>query len=144
MSRRSIAIFAVVFAMIVIGAAALHRYMDETYRNYSALCVTEAFLKFHLSASLEPDFPESWTTIAEEYDAFCAKTETSFALAELQHRVTINWRTGKQYIQQRTATDKQLAIITLVDGSTVRWHGDDPNANVIRFIQEMQRPVPGK
>lgn len=139
MRRQLIAILAVAFAMIVVAAVALLQYVDNTYRNYSALRVTESFLKYHLTANSEPDFPESWVSIADEYEAFCDKRQQSFSLAEVQQRVTIDWLAGDECLRHPTATDDQSAIITLVDGSTMRWHGDDPNANIIRFMQEMQR-----
>jgi hypothetical protein len=139
MPRTLFVIAAAAFAMIVIGVVALLRSVDETYRNYSALSVTERFLKSHLTASPDHAFPESWATITDEYEAFCVKNQTCFPLTELQQRVAINWSAGKKYIQQPTVKDNQSAIITLADGSTLQWHGDDPNANVVRFIQEMQK-----
>ena len=139
MRRRPITILAAAFAMIAIGAVALLRSVDETYRNYSALRVTETFLKSHLTASPEPVFPESWSTINDEYEAFCVKNQTGFPLTEIQQRVAINWSAGRKYFQQPTAKDNQSAIITLADGSTMKWHGDDPNANIVRFIQELQK-----
>ena len=130
--------------MIVIAAVAFLQYVDETYRNYSALRVTESFIKSHLRENPEPHFPESWASIADEYEVFCDKRQTSFPLTELQRRVTINWSAGKECLEDPTATDDQSAIITLADGSTMRWHGDDPNANIIRFLQELQRTATGK
>ena len=144
MRRRRFVILALAFAMIVIGALALLRSVDETYRNYSALRVTETFLKSHLTASPELVFPESWASIEDEYEAFCLKSQNRFPLTELQQRVTINWSAGKKYIQQPTAKDNQSAIITLADGSTMQWHGDDPNANIVRFIQELQKSTTRK
>ena len=38
--------------------------------------------------------PDRDATIFEESDAFCGETQTSFTLAELQLRVTINWVAG--------------------------------------------------
>ena len=139
MHRRLITILAAAFALIAVGVVALLRFVDETYRNYSALRVTETFLESYLAASPEPAFPESWASIADEYEAFCLKSQTRFPLTELQQRVTINWPAGKKYIHQPTAKGNQSAIITLADGSTMQWHGDDPNANIVRFIQELQK-----
>lgn len=139
MRRRLFVILVLAVAMIAIGVFAVLRSIDETYRNYSALRVTETFLKSHLTASPELVFPESWATITDEYEAFCVRSQTRFPLGELQQRVAINWSAGKRYIQQPTTTDNQSAVITLADGSTMQWHGDDPNANVVRFIQELQR-----
>jgi hypothetical protein len=144
MHRRLIAILAAGLAVIVISAVALNRYVDETYRNYSALSVTERFLKSHLREGPEPNFPESWANIADEYNAFCDKNQTSLSLTELQRRVTINWSVGKECLQDPTATEEQSAIITLADGSTMRWHGDDPNANIIRFMKQLKRTATGK
>jgi hypothetical protein len=144
MRRRLITILAAAFAMIAIGVVTLLRSVDETYRNYSALRVTETFLKSHLTGSPEPAFPESWATIKDEYEAFCVKNQTGFPLTEIQQRVAINWAAGRKYFQQPTAKDNQSAIITLTDGSTMQWHGDDPNANVVLFIQELQRSTTRK
>ena len=144
MRRRLIAILAAGLAVIVIAAVALLQYVDETFRNYSALRVTELFLKSHLRHNPEPHFPESWASIADEYEAFCDKSQTSFSLIELQRRVTINWSAGEKCLQNPTATDDQSAILTLADGSMMRWHGDDPNANIVQFIQELQRTATGK
>ena len=82
MRRRLIAILAASFAMIVIAAVAFLQYVDETYRNYSALRVTESFIKSHLRENPEPHFPESWASIADEYEVFCNKRQTSFPLTE--------------------------------------------------------------
>jgi hypothetical protein len=144
MRRRLITILAAAFAIIAIGVVALLRSVDETYRNYSALRVTETFLKSHLTASPEPAFPESWASIADEYEAFCLKSQTRLPLTELQQRVTVNWPAGKECIEQPTAKGNQSAIITLADGSTMQWHGDDPNANIVRFIQELQKSTTRK
>lgn len=144
MRYRLILIIAVGSAFVVIAVVSAFQHVDETYRNYSALSVTETFLRFHLKKSSEPHFPESWASVVDEYEVFCDECQTSIPLDELRRRVTINWSAGKRCLEDPAAVNEQSAVITLADGSTMRWHGDDPNANIIRFMRELQRTATGK
>ena len=140
MSRRLVALLVVAMAALLVGTIACLRVADQTYRDYSALKTTERFLIYHLNNTSELQFPDSWDELAADYDHFVEDRKPVFTLDKLEQQITINWRHGAKFFARETAWPPSGGppIISLRNGEGGRFHGDDPNDNLVKFLLELR------
>ena len=141
--RRKAALLVLAAVLIVgLGGFFALRCVENEYRNYSALCTVEVLIKDHLSKAPVPHFPSSWEDLANDDEGHGTSI---FTLKELTERVVVNWEVGSRCLETANATApdeaQTLRVISLPDGSRGRWHGDDPNRNLVGYILELGRKL---
>ena len=116
------------------------RYIENEYRNYSALRSVQSLIEFHLRNAVDPDFPSSWTDLSNDFES-CQPS--GFSLKELSERVIVNWEVGSRCFETANLIGpdeaESLLVISLFNGSRGRWHGADPNKNLVTSIREVSR-----
>ena len=138
MSRRLICWLTASVLILGIGGFFALRRIENEYRNYAALRAVEVLIKDHLSRVPGGQFPSSWKDLDNDDNG---KRATVFTIKELSERVVVNWEVGSRCLETAIATGEAqtIRVISLSDGSRGRWHGDDPNQNLVNSILDLGR-----
>lgn len=120
--------------VVVAGGYAMLQVVESEYRNHSMMIAVSRLLRTHVER--EHQFPHSWQELSNTPNESDGEFG-SFTVQQLSDAVIIDWQSGTDILNGTSASrvNSEFSVITLRNGVSGRWHGDDPNLALIEFLE---------
>lgn len=137
--RTKICVFALISATVVVsvGLTTL-RFVESTYIDHSRMFATAVFIEAYVKH--QRGIPRSWDHAAFTSREYERKTGVRllpqpFTFRELDVAVMVDWRQAQAVLNSRSAETASKAIISLRNGGSGLWHGNDANQMLTTFLR---------
>lgn len=129
------AVMALVVVALLVGGYSLYRFNESIRNAYCAWWVADMVVG-HMEAN-EGKWPTNWDDLRDDYLTAVKRSGQPWSFAELSQRVVINWAAEPAQLLKQSAGQEWAAfkVITLSDGTTIRWGIHEPNQIILEYLR---------